>query len=253
MDEQKSSKGLAGLSSMLTDVKAIERHAREQVTNMPKNIREKDKAKNVSHKSLQQNQKPIVNEPQSNGSGCMAAIALVFLLFLFFAAAGGKNRTWSKPQQAITPNSSATTSQPQKPPSQQSTARLPKKNVVTGYDENHPYLNDNGLCEITIDNTKNDMPVYVRIWDMKKHQPVRAFYIRQGGTFTANELTPGQYEIRYRELYESGEPSHGTKSQIYTMEQHRTPTGTQYDTLSLTLYKVRNGNARTTRIDAGDI
>ena len=183
-------------------------------------------------------------------------IGLVFLLIILFAAAGGKNSTSSEPQRAkpATTNSSAATSRPQNStPKKSNETRSPKKNVVTGYDENHPYLNNNGLCEITIDNTKNDMPVYVRIWDMQRHKPVRAFYIRQGGTFTADELTPGRYEIRYRELYENGAPSHGTKSQVYTLEQHHTSTGTQYGTLSLTLYKVRNGNARTERIDPGDI
>lgn len=252
MDEPKSSKGLAGLSSMVTDVQAIEQRAREQAMNAPKDAH----SQTTHHKTSQRKQETSSTEPQSNGQGCIIAIALVFLLFLFLAVVGGKSFTPSNSQQTRTntTNSSAIISKPQNAPQKKTNGNPPpKKNVSTGYDNEHPYLNDNGLCEITIDNTKNDMPVYVRIWDMQRHKPVRAFYIRQGGTFTAEELTPGQYEIRYRELYENDAPAYGTKSEVYTMKQYRTPTGTRYDTLSLTLYKVRNGNARTERIDAGDI
>lgn len=256
MEKNDSKKGLAGLSSMISDVQAIEQQAREQAVSAPQDGHDKDNSHTVNRKTSRQKQTSTTNVQQSNGRGCIVSIVLVFLLFLFFAAVGGRSSTSSKPQQTRTNTTNSSSATP-KPPNSSSKKTnetpSPKKNVATGYDDNHSYLNDNGFCEITIDNTKNDMPVYVRIWDMNKHKPVRAFYIRQGGTFTADELTPGRYEIRYRELYENGVPSYGTKSQIYTMEQHRTPTGTQYDTLSLTLYKVRNGNARTERIDAGDI
>lgn len=265
MDEPKSSKGLVGLSSMLTDVQAIEQQAREQSVKK----RDDNSQSNENIRAAQQKQiHHKTNEPNQPTTrfGCLGIIVFGFLL-LFIFAAKGPSSTSSKPHQGNNnaANQSALSSINNPPPKTQSPqaeyllrsiqqqSPEPQKDVITGYDDNHPYLNDNGLCEITIDNSKNDMPVYVRIWDMQQHKPVRAFYISQGGTFTADALTPGRYEIRYRELYESGEPSHGTKSQVYTMEQHRTPTGTQYDTLSLTLYKVRNGNARTTRIDAGDI
>lgn len=124
---------------------------------------------------------------------------------------------------------------------------------MTGYNPTEPILNDSGLCEVTIDNTKNDMPVYVRIWDAEMMMTVRSFYIRQGGQFTADNLNPGTYQVRYIDLYEDGTASHGSKSENFELEQIETLDGTQYSRLSLTLYKVRNGNTRTTSIDADDI
>lgn len=101
-----------------------------------------------------------------------------------------------------------------------------KIGVMTGYDYDHPILNTDGLCEYTVDNTRNDMPVYARIY-----------------------LSPGTYELRYMELYENDVPPYGNKSEPITLEQY----GTSYSTVSLTLYKVYNGNTTTTRIDASDV
>ena len=55
-----------------------------------------------------------------------------------------------------------------------------RSGVMTGYNPTEPVLNDSGLCEVTIDNSRNDMPVYVRIWDADAMMPVRSFYIRHG-------------------------------------------------------------------------
>ena len=128
-----------------------------------------------------------------------------------------------------------------------------KIGVMTGYDYDHPILNDDGLCEFTIDNTRNDMPVYVRIWDVTAQVPVRAFTIAQGDKFTAENLSPGTYEVRYKELYENDVPPYGNKSEPTTLEQYETFGSINYSTVSLTLYKVYNGNTTITRIDASDV
>ena len=128
-----------------------------------------------------------------------------------------------------------------------------KIGVTTGYDYDHPFLNDDGLCEFTIDNTRNDMPVYVRIWDVGAQLPVRAFTIAQGDKFTAENLSPGIYEVRYKELYENAAPPYGSKSEPTTLEQIETYDGTSYSIVELTLYKVHGGNTTTTRIDADDV
>lgn len=128
-----------------------------------------------------------------------------------------------------------------------------KIGVMTGYISSHPLLNDDGLCEFTVDNTQNDMPVYVRIWDVDFGQPVRAFTIAKGDKFTARNLSPGTYEVRYKELYEDDTPTFGSKSEPTTLEQHETFSGMQYSIVELTLYKVVNGNTTTTRIEAEDV
>lgn len=191
---------------------------------------------------LYENMTEQSNSTSNNKLGCLGVIAVILVLFFVIGSNSGPSKSSSPSNR---PQTTQRQSSSQKP--------IPRKNVITGYEEKHPYLNDEGLCEITIDNKKNDMPVYVRIWDVQQQTPVRAFYIRQGESFTANELTPGKYEVRYRELYENDTPSYGSKSEPFSLEQRRTPTGTEYSTLSLTLYKVRNGNTRTERINANDI
>lgn len=130
---------------------------------------------------------------------------------------------------------------------------IAKNGVYTGYDLSQEILNDDGLCEFTVDNTRNDMPVYVRIWDMRSKQPVRAFNIAQGEKFTALNLSPSTYEIRYIELYENDVPPYGAKSEPFVLEQHNTLTGTTYSVMELTLYKVYGGNTRTFSISADEI
>lgn len=130
---------------------------------------------------------------------------------------------------------------------------IPKKEVITGYDDTKNILNQDGYCTVTIDNTRNDMPVYVRIWECGTNIPVRAFFIDKGNSFTAEKMTPGTYEVRYKELYENNLPSYGDKSEPFTLEQRETFNGIQYSTYSLTLYKVSNGNTTTQRISADDV
>ena len=130
---------------------------------------------------------------------------------------------------------------------------IPKRGVYTGYDYSQEILNDDGLCEFTVDNTRNDMPVYVRIWDMNIRKPVRAFTIAQGEKFTAENLSPGRYEVRYKELYENDVPAFGQKSEQFSLEQYETFSGTRYSIMELTLYKVVGGNTTTTLIDADDV
>ena len=130
---------------------------------------------------------------------------------------------------------------------------IAKQNVITGYDDTKPILNDDGSCELTVDNTRNNMPVYVRIWDVTNNVPVRAFYISQGDEFTAYNLAPGWYQVRYIELYDNDFPSTGTKSENFELEQINTYNGIQYSQMTLTLYKVRNGNTYTSSIPADQI
>ena len=130
---------------------------------------------------------------------------------------------------------------------------IPKSGVYTEYDYSQEILNNDGLCEFTVDNTRNDMPVYVRIWDMNLLKPVRAFTIAQGEKFTVEDLSPGRYEVRYKELYENDVPPFGSKSEIFYLEQYETFSGISYSVMELTLYKVVGGNTRTTQIDVNDV
>lgn len=159
---------------------------------------------------------------------------------------------FSQPNSSSKNNSNSSNS-----PSAHQTAKkveaIAKSDVKTQYVKDAPKLNDNGMCELTIDNSKNDMPVYVRIWDLSSNTPVRAFTIKKSSKFTAKDLTPGEYEVRYKELYENDVPSFGSKSEPITLEQYEVDDGIQYSQVSLTLYKVKNGNTKTSQIPLSDV
>ena len=201
----------------------------------------------------------------------IAALIVISLLGVSYFSSSQKNPSSSsqkKPavtQQAKAPSvasssssSSAQKSEPApapapKPEKKKEVDPVARSGVMTGYNPTEPVLNDSGLCEVTIDNSRNDMPVYVRIWDADAMMPVRSFYIRQGGQFTADNLDPGTYQVRYINLYEGGTASRGSKSENFELEQIQDAYGVQYSQLTLTLYKVRNGNTTTTSIDADEI
>ena len=109
------------------------------------------------------------------------------------------------------------------------------------------------MCKLTIDNTRNSEPVYVRLWTISPSRPVRAFYIASNGYFTLENLTPDTYELRYKYLYDNKEATSGSKSQSFTLTQYETETGTRYSVTNITLYKVSNGNFKTSRIGSNEI
>lgn len=129
----------------------------------------------------------------------------------------------------------------------------PVRNVKTGYVKGSPMLNNGGLCELTIDNMRNQEAVYVRLWTVYPNKPVRAFNIAGGDSFTVRNLSPDIYEIRYKYLYEEKDAKVGSKSDSFNLTQIDTGYGIQYSTSTITLYKVVNGNFHTNTIDVDDV
>ena len=184
--------------------------------------------------------------------GFIIAIGIYFQVF-----SGSSSK---KPTATVTPTPSSsasvatpqTTQRPAPPaaaPVPAPVPLIPKANVVTQYLPNAPRLNSDGLCEITIDNTQNDYPVYVRIWNLDgKPKAVRSINVRQGDSFTAKSFSPGRYDIRYTRIYENEVASSASKSEPFELEQIQQKDGISYSTMSLTLYRVRHGNTRTSSI-----
>lgn len=71
--------------------------------------------------------------------------------------------------------------------------------------------------------------------------PVRQFFIPAGSSFKAGKLTSGRYDVRYR-LLDSGALS---RSESFILKQVEGDEGTQSSSVTMTLYKVRNGNMQT--------
>ena len=195
----------------------------------------------------------------SNSGTIFVFISVILIFFILFAlSSDSEDKSQPIPKtETIAPKNEKIEHEQSKsqttPPNKEKIVPIPKSGVHTSYDYSQKILNNDGLCEFTVDNTRNDMPVYVRIWDMNVRKPVRAFTIAQGEKFTAYNLSPSRYEVRYKELYENDVPSFGSKSEIFLLEQHETFSGTSYSVMELTLYKVVGGNTTTTQINIDEV
>lgn len=104
-------------------------------------------------------------------------------------------------------------------------------------------LNAGGLSTVTVDNSQNNADVMVKLVALgaSTAYPVRQFYIPAGFRFTLENIQAGDYDIRYRDL-STGQLA---RSDPFTLEELEVADGTQYSNMTLTLYKVSNGNMQT--------
>jgi hypothetical protein len=111
------------------------------------------------------------------------------------------------------------------------------------YVKGYPIKNANGLSQLTIDNSQNDSDVFVKVysWSSKGESAVRHIFIPANQKFTANKLTQGRYDVRYRNL-SSGALA---LSEEFDLEEKPIAGGRQYTIMTITLYKIRNGNMQT--------
>lgn len=115
--------------------------------------------------------------------------------------------------------------------------------TVASYMKGFPRIHANGLSKVTVDNAQNDSDVFVKLvsLDGPNAFPVRVFFIPAHGSFTLNGVTAGSYDIRYQDLNSGGR----SRSEQFSLEEISTYQGTQYSNVTMTLYKVRNGNMQT--------
>lgn len=115
--------------------------------------------------------------------------------------------------------------------------------VSASYLGGYKRLHADGLSTVTVDNSQNDSDVFVKLVSLGGAQayPVRQFYIPAFGSFTLNRITAGNYDIRYRDLGNGGL----SRSEAFNLEEIQTYDGVQYSNITMTLYKVQNGNMQT--------
>ena len=120
----------------------------------------------------------------------------------------------------------------------------------SAYVKGFPVLNATGLSSVTVDNSKNDSDVFVKLisLDGATAHPVRTFFIPAGGTFRANKMKAGNYDVRYRDL-NTGRLS---RSEAFSLEETATSDGRRFSNLTMTLYKVRDGNMKTFGLPEGE-
>ncbi|ERL56052.1 J domain-containing protein [Psychrobacter aquaticus] len=112
-------------------------------------------------------------------------------------------------------------------------------NYVAGY----PQLNDNGASILTIDNSQNTEAIFGKLYylDETEDLAVRHFYIQGGGGFNIRNISPGYYDVRYKDL----ENGHISKSEPVLIEEYEDYDSVRFSEITMTLYKVSDGNMET--------
>ncbi len=115
--------------------------------------------------------------------------------------------------------------------------------VSSGYIIGYPKERNDGLSMVTIDNTRNDSDVFIKLVSLNGStaHPVRTFFILAHNSYTLRQVTAGNYDIRYRDL-NTGRLS---RSEAFSLEETPAYNGRQFSNITITLYKVRNGNMET--------
>lgn len=118
--------------------------------------------------------------------------------------------------------------------------------ATAAYMRGYQRLHTDGLSTVSVDNSRNDSDVFVKLvsLDGPRAYPVRIFYIPAHGRFTLNNVSAGNYDIRYRDLNSGGL----SRSEAFSLEETPTYNGTQFSNITMTLYKVRHGNMQTYRL-----
>ena len=108
-----------------------------------------------------------------------------------------------------------------------------------------------GLSTVTIDNSQNNSPVFVTLnySEGRQPNPVRLIHIKAYSQFKMTSIKAGNYDVRYKDL-ESGSIS---KSELFELKEFQTETGTQFSNITMTLYKIENGNMHTTSINEDEL
>ena len=110
---------------------------------------------------------------------------------------------------------------------------------VAGY----PLSRADGLSKITIDNSTNSTEMFVKLvaLDAEKSLPIRHAYIPAGATFTMNKIRAGEYDLRYMDLSDGSL----SRSESFSIQEIEEIGGVRYSMMTMTLYKVANGNMQT--------
>jgi hypothetical protein len=113
----------------------------------------------------------------------------------------------------------------------------------TGYVDGYERALMNGYSTVTVDNSKNDEDVLVKLYVLNMGPPTaaRVFLIRAKEQFTVGKLNPGKYDVRYQNLDTGGR----ARTESFELKETNTAEGIRYSRITLTLYKVANGNMQT--------
>ena len=112
----------------------------------------------------------------------------------------------------------------------------------SGYVDGYPQMNKGGLSDIKVDNAGSDADMFVKLVsiDGLAAFPVRTFYVAGRSHLLLEGLTPGTYELRYRNLVSGGL----WRSPVLIVEEVATDRGRQHTSLVANLYASTDGSMK---------
>ena len=110
----------------------------------------------------------------------------------------------------------------------------------SGYVSGYPRRLTDGHSTITIDNTKNDSDVFVKLYSLgaSPPAPARVVLVRAFEQFTVRRVRAGLYDVRHRDL----DTGALLRSESFELKEARMAEGIRFSRFTLTLYKVTDGN-----------
>jgi len=204
-------------------------------------------------------QSPPVPKPKNVFVALLAFIFSDFRITLFVIGLSiwGFSALTSKttPTRSYSPTSTTPSyaSQPYSPPARPKYIRPSLSPVGTSWPSSAGYVGgyqiqaQGGLSTVTIDNSRNSSDVFLKlVWlSASEAIPARMCFIPAYSRFTFSSVMTGRYDVRYKNLDTGGL----SKTEEFILDEKKTYSGTTYSTLTLTLYKVANGNMTTVAID----
>ncbi|WEF32409.1 J domain-containing protein [Pseudoduganella chitinolytica] len=70
----------------------------------------------------------------------------------------------------------------------------------SGYVTGFPVANKGQDMELTLDNTNNALPVFIKVYDLERRANVRYVFVQAHDRHIVDELATGHYEIRYQNI-----------------------------------------------------
>ena len=119
----------------------------------------------------------------------------------------------------------------------------------TGYLHGVQQLAKGGLSSFKVDNSKGGGDAVVRLYLGGKKPAVRSIFVKNGESFTAEAISPGAYRMRYRFI---GSDDTFEAEETFQLLEKPSENGTRFSRLTVTLFKVANGNMAVKKVEANE-
>lgn len=118
----------------------------------------------------------------------------------------------------------------------------------SGYLRKMPVRDLTGLSTLTIDNSQNDSDVYVKLFNISGQYVSRNFLVKAYDKYKIVDINQGNYTVKAKFLNDCS----FTESEEFEIKENQIYDGVEYSNISMTLYKVANGNLDTKSIDENE-